>query len=131
MGLVSASSFLRSVDLCFVSVVAELRRAERSGSASGAVDATISMGEIDLEPGSARIGIVVRRRWGLLRRSLRMDLELSPLPGRRPATRVELIARQPVHVGRRYFRSGRSAFDALVADLRRREASEAELRQAC
>jgi hypothetical protein len=124
--LVARTSFLRSVDLPFGSVTSELRR-WRNGSDQGVlfdVGRALSMGSVCVDLGVARVSVVVHRHFGPIRRSVRMDLELSPVPGRHPITRMEMVARQRVRSGRRYFRSGHRALDALVTELVRQGAEQ-------
>ena len=125
LGLVARTSFLRSVDLPFVLVASELRRWRNPIDQGVLVDIgrTLSMGSICIEVDVARVSVVVHRRWGPLCRSVRMDLELSPVPGQHPITRLEMVARQRVRSGRRYFRSGHRALDALVTELVRQGAT--------
>jgi hypothetical protein len=125
-GLIARTSFLRSVDLPFGSVTSELRRWRNRSDQGALIDVgrTLSMGRVCVDQGAARVSVVVHRHFGPIRRSVRMDLELSPVPGRRPITRMEMVARERVRSGRRYFRSGHRALDALVTELVRQSANQ-------
>jgi len=116
---VSQTSFLRSVDLPFVVVASALHHWwERDEPARNAeLGPSLQLGHVTIEPGLARAAVTIRRPRGSFRRTLRMELELSPLSAHHSMTRVELVARQRVRAGQRYFRAGHVALDALVAGV--------------
>ncbi|HXQ19161.1 MAG TPA: hypothetical protein VN781_05980 [Acidimicrobiales bacterium] len=122
--MLSQASFLRSLDLPFAAAACRLQDWWAAEELDGvaALGASVSMGPISIEPGVATAGLVVRRGWGPVRRTVRMDLELAPWSARHPLTRMELVARQRVRTGRRYFRAGHRVLDGVIAELSRRGA---------
>jgi hypothetical protein len=118
-GLVSGTSFLRPLDLPFVTVAAALEnlweREQRGGFVT--VGAGAHMGRPAVANGVGRVRVVMRHRWGRAGSSLPMELEIAPWSDSRPVTRLELVAGRRVRATRRYFLAGHLVLDAIIEEL--------------
>jgi|HubBroStandDraft_1064217.scaffolds.fasta_scaffold435350_2 hypothetical protein len=123
----SSTSFLRSLGVPFPRAAAELQRWSEQQPAPGRNGRARPTTPVCLEPGLARAAMVLTRGRGPLQRPLRMELQLAPVWEGAVATQLELIARQRVRPGSRYYRVGHRALDSIVEALSNQDDPQPEL----
>jgi hypothetical protein len=118
-GLMSATSFLRLVDLPFEGATAAVQELWDEDAREGLVedDSLAFVGVPEISSGVTRAALVLKRPVG---RSLLMELELSPWSDGGEMTRVELVARRQVRTTDRYFQTANRALNVVLDELERR-----------